>query len=403
MRWRLASTILIAVLATSLGGASLLGQVTVTLAATTYEAGTFTCDAAGTPPSFSGEVDQWVTFSATFQDVVGGVAFNSYFPGLGWLANTSVSEVNYPNGSTACTIDVQLEVSGTFSFNFTASGASTEDFTVAVNPRQNPTAPANLALAALPPGAVQVTWAAATDNTQVWGYGIYRNNYTDGAIVGYNYGAFNQVGSTGAGTLQFTDTSTASGTAYFYAVAAFDRAGHGSPASNSLSITATCSPPPAPANLTATLNSSANGVITLSWSGSCWATSYKVYRDVAFITTTNGMTSVANGVTATTYTDTVSASGTYFYAVVSTGAAGDSGISNCANVTVAVPPSGNGIPVTSGNSSSPSGNSTSNANPNASGGSIAGANTYLLLSSLGTGIFLAGRKARQHDRQPKLP
>lgn len=73
--------------------------------------------------------------------------------------------------------------------------------------------------------SVQLSWSAASDNVAVTGYDLYRDGSRIATVTGTSY----------------TDPSLASGTAYRYAVLAFDAAGHRSPLSNELSVT-----PPVP-------------------------------------------------------------------------------------------------------------------------------------------------------------
>jgi len=99
-----------------------------------------------------------------------------------------------------------------------------------------PTAPVNLS--ATPStqdathGAASLTWTAATDNTAVTGYDIFR----DGSKVAT------------VKTIGFTDFSLIPGSTYTYFVLAFDGAGNRSVASNSVSVT------PNPVNLGVTVN-----------------------------------------------------------------------------------------------------------------------------------------------------
>jgi hypothetical protein len=103
-------------------------------------------------------------------------------------------------------------------------------------------------------------------------------------------------------------------------------------------------PPPAAsppaASVLAIISQSTNGNVTLSWASVAGATSYSVYRSTSPISSVSGLTAIAMGVTGTTYTDTLSANGTYYYVVVAVNSAGSSAISNCVSCTVAIPPSG---------------------------------------------------------------
>src|SRR4030095_6870888 len=81
--------------------------------------------------------------------------------------------------------------------------------------------------------------------------------------------------------------------------------------SNIASATTATPPPPAPANLSA---SAGDARVVLTWDASAGATSYNVKRG----TSSGGpYTTVASGVTVTTYTDTSVNNGTIYYYVVS--------------------------------------------------------------------------------------
>jgi len=104
-----------------------------------------------------------------------------------------------------------------------------------------------------------------------------------------------------------------------------------------------CSPPAAPASLSAT---GGNAQISLSWTASTGATSYTIKR----ATSSSGPYSqIASGVTATTYVDTGLAAGTTYYYVIdavdSCGSSGDSAYRGATTVP-AVP---TGLTATAGN------------------------------------------------------
>jgi len=74
---------------------------------------------------------------------------------------------------------------------------------------------------------------------------------------------------------------------------------------------------------------STNGTFFLSWTASPGATSYDVYRYTHPITTVNESVSLVNTVLGTSGSDTVHASGTWYYVVSATNSSGESDISNC--------------------------------------------------------------------------
>jgi len=94
---------------------------------------------------------------------------------------------------------------------------------------------------------------------------------------------------------------------------------------------------PAPILGAITPNPSTTGIINLNWNAVAGATSYKVYRNTTQITSTFGQTIIGTpGLNA--FTDNIFASGTYWYAVVSTNVTGDSLVSNSVSVIASVVP-----------------------------------------------------------------
>jgi hypothetical protein len=96
-----------------------------------------------------------------------------------------------------------------------------------------PSAPGTLSGSVVSGPAVALAWGAASDNTGVAGYRVYRG--------------ITQIG-TASGTT-YTDPSPAAGTTQSYSVRAFDAAGNLGPSGNTLSVTipsSTVTPPPPP-------------------------------------------------------------------------------------------------------------------------------------------------------------
>ncbi len=83
-------------------------------------------------------------------------------------------------------------------------------------------------------------------------------------------------------------------------------------------------------------NPSQTGVINLDWNDVANASQYYVYRNTSLITSTSGLTPIATTVPST-YQETLS-NGTYYYVIVAYNGTANSSISNCENVTVAIPP-----------------------------------------------------------------
>ncbi|MGA2052570.1 MAG: autotransporter-associated beta strand repeat-containing protein, partial [Opitutales bacterium] len=130
-------------------------------------------------------------------------------------------------------------------------------------------------------------------------------------------------------------------------------------------------PPSAPTGLTATAG---NGNVTLNWTASSGATGYTVQRST---TSGGGYTTLATGVTSSTYKDTTAVNGTtYYYVVVATNTAGSSDTSAQASSTPLPPPPATptGLTATAGN-----GNVTLNWT------AVSGAASYLVQRSTTSG------------------
>ncbi|HEY9431003.1 MAG TPA: right-handed parallel beta-helix repeat-containing protein [Blastocatellia bacterium] len=118
--------------------------------------------------------------------------------------------------------------------------------------------------------------------------------------------------------------------------------------SNQASVTPQPSPPPAPTNLAATPG---NALVSLSWNASTGASSYNVKRS----TTSGGpYTTIATGVTSTSFTNTGLTNGTtYFFVVSAVNSAGESGNSNQASATPQPPSAGDIFVAPNGTDSNP--------------------------------------------------
>ena len=154
---------------------------------------------------------------------------------------------------------------------------------------------------------VALSWTASDSAT---GYNVKRATAGPG-------GPYTTIASGVTGT-SYTDHAVTNGTTYYYVVTAVNAAGE---SGNSAAVSATpqLSPPEPPAGLMATAGP---GTVTLQWVSSTGAKSYNVKRS-----TTGGApyTTIAAGVTATTYADTNVVGGTiYNYVVSAVNAAGES-------------------------------------------------------------------------------
>lgn len=191
-------------------------------------------------------------------------------------------------------------------------------YTLAASDSTPPTAPTGLAAASVASTAVDLTWAAATDNIGVVRYEVLRN----GGVVGES------------ATTSYTDTGLSPSTAYTYTVRAVDASSNVSPDSAALAVTtqppADTTPPSAPTNLAASSVTSSS--VVLGWTAATddrGVTGYRIYRDGTQVGTS----------TTTAFTDaTVLSSTTYAYAVRAQDAAGNLGPAST-SLSVTTPPS----------------------------------------------------------------
>lgn len=180
---------------------------------------------------------------------------------------------------------------------------------------QPPPAPTGLAATA---GSNQValTWSAALGATS---YHVKRSTTPGGPYTTI---------ATGVTTTSHTDTTAANGTTYYYVVSAVNGGGE---SANSSEVSATPQAPTAPAAPTGLAATAGKKKVTLTWNASAGATSYSVKRS-----TTNGgpYSTIATGVTSTTFANTGLTSGVaYYYVVSAVNAGGESPNSNQASAT----------------------------------------------------------------------
>jgi len=170
---------------------------------------------------------------------------------------------------------------------------------------QAPAAPTNLT-ATQGDTQISLTWTASAGAAT---YNVKRSTTTGGPYTAV------QTGITGT---TCTDTGLTDGTTYYYIVTAVNSGGESSP-SNQASATPNPPPPPAPAGLTAVPG---NNQVALSWTASTGAATYNVKRSLV---TGGPYTTVQEGVTGTTWTDTLVSNGTtYYYIVTAVSANGES-------------------------------------------------------------------------------
>jgi len=175
---------------------------------------------------------------------------------------------------------------------------------------------------------IDLTWSLPSDGgSAITSFKVYRS--TDGS----NYSLYNTITSSTATSYQ--DTSPSSGNTNYYKVNAVNAVGEASDSNVASVFVGT--PPDPPTSLTTAINNPNTSpfVISLSWTaptnmGSGTLTGYEIIRDGSTVTTTSG--------SGTTYSDTVSSSGTYAYTIKTVTNHGTSTASNTSNISTPNPP-----------------------------------------------------------------
>ncbi|HEY2290629.1 MAG TPA: fibronectin type III domain-containing protein [Thermoanaerobaculia bacterium] len=183
-----------------------------------------------------------------------------------------------------------------------------------------PAAPTGVTATATGTTTATVSWTASSGATS---YKIFRST-TSG-------GPYSQVGT--STTTSFADSGLTCNTAYFYVVTASNGScdsGNSAQASTTTS-TCTCTPPAAPTGV-ATSGATQTG-LTVSWTASSGATSYKILRS----TTSGGPYTQVGTSTTTSFADSgLTCNTTYFYVVTASNGTCDSGNSAQGSGTTSV-------------------------------------------------------------------
>jgi chitodextrinase len=151
-----------------------------------------------------------------------------------------------------------------------------------------PATPATLAANARTSG-IDLTWAAATDNTAVTGYNVYRNGAKVASVT----------------ATMWKDANVTAGVQYSYEVTAIDAAGNESArstratAKGQAAVDTTKPSAPATANVTGATSST----ITLAWAAATdnvRVTGYRIYRNGTYLTETTAQSFTDRGLNAST-------------------------------------------------------------------------------------------------------
>jgi fibronectin type 3 domain-containing protein len=248
---------------------------------------------------------------------------------------TTFAQVAAPAGTATSFTDTGLSPSTSYSYETVATDAagnlsSPSNIGSATTLGGPPAAPSGLTATAASATQINLSWTNnATNQT---GFKVERS--TDNVT-------FTQIGTTGAATTVYSDSSLAPTTLYYYRVRATNGAGDSAYSNTSSATTlADTTPPTAPSNLTA--SASSNSQINLSWTASTdnvGVTGYKIQRCQGSGCTTFAQIAAPPG-TATIFSDTgLSASTSYSYEIVATDAAGNlSSPSNIASATTLIGP-----------------------------------------------------------------
>jgi len=210
----------------------------------------------------------------------------------------------------------------TYSYAVTATnavGTSPQSNLVQATPVTTPGAAALTATGAL--NSANLSWTTpSTGGSAITGYVVER-----GTVAGVR----STLGTVGAGSTSYSDTTAVAGTTYYYAVRAVNAVGTG-PASNEAAAT----PYTTAGASTLTATSGVKGQVPLSWTvpanGGQPIQGYRIYRGTA----AGGEVLIQTISTGTSYVDAAVTGGTkYWYRVAAYTSAGDGALSNEVSAT----------------------------------------------------------------------
>ncbi|MDB6019040.1 MAG: hypothetical protein JWR19_3529 [Pedosphaera sp.] len=180
-----------------------------------------------------------------------------------------------------------------------------------------PTPPAGLTAMAASTSQINLNWRATSGATS---YNVKR-----AAVSGGPYTTI----ATGVTAANYSDTGLASSVSYYYVISAVNTGGESANSTEASTTTLTT----APTGLTAAAVSTSQ--INLNWMASSGATGYNVKRAMV---SGGPYTTIATGVTGTSYSNIGLAAATYFYVVSAVNAGGESADSTEVSATTILPP-----------------------------------------------------------------
>lgn len=176
-------------------------------------------------------------------------------------------------------------------------------------------------------GSVVLTWAVPATGTTPITYNILRSTVSGSGYI---------LLASGVMTTTYLDTTISEGVTYYYITSATNASGT-STYSNQASLTTSVTAPAAPSSLTGTEE---GDEINLSWTAASGTgpITYTIYRST---TSGVGYTSMASGLSSTSYSDSTVVNGnTYYYVVTASNSGGVSANSSQFSITASFPTSG---------------------------------------------------------------